>query len=422
MDRVRFAIVGCGGMGGRHLLGLKELHDSGMGNVELVAACDLRRDNAEHLADEAERLLGRRPGVYTDMAEMVARIPDLQAVDITTEGGSHHRVACAAFDLGLHVLVEKPMGITVRACNQILAAQARAGKVLSVAENYRRDPMNRLTRALLDADAIGTPYLYMDISSGSGNRIVITPWRHMKHMGGMLLDGGVHNADLMLYFMGDVREVYAQTRLWEKTRYRPDDIGGLKSFYERWAAEMPASIQATAEDTLVSVLNFSNGALGQWTQSYAGHGQGSGLRVIYGSKGSMTPGGSRNGVPPVLHLDGAGEIRGDALLELAPSYHLDDISARLYGTDSTSATRPAAYQMPFPDADRKLLAIENYEFADCILRGTNPEVDGRVGRRAVAICYASFESGVLNRPVTLDEIEAEATGRYEADVNAHYGL
>ena len=417
MDRIPLAIVGCGGMGGRHLLGIKELYDSGMSNVELVAACDIRRDNAEYLAGEAEKLLGQRPGVYSDMAEMVRALPNLQAVDITTDGGSHHRVACAAFDLGLHVLVEKPMGITVHACNLILQAQKRAGKVLSVAENYRRDPMSRLTRALLDAGAIGTPYLFMDLSSGAGNTIVITPWRHQKNTGGMLLDGGVHNADMMIYYMGDVQQVFAKIQLREKKRYKPQGGGGVSGFYAHWQAEMPDVIDATAEDLMVSVIDFSSGTVGQLTESYAGHGQGYGHRGIYGSKGSLRPGGTRNGASPVLYLDPKTEITGEALLDLAPDYHLDKITAHLFG-----AERPASYSVPFPAADRKLLAIEYYEFGDCIATGTTPEVDGLMGRRAVSLCYATFESSVLNRPVTLDELEAEKTGAYEADVNAFWKI
>ena len=74
MEKVQLAIVGCGGMGGRHLLGLKELYDSGLSNVELVAVCDLRRDNAEYLADNAERLLGQRPRVFENMTAMVAQV------------------------------------------------------------------------------------------------------------------------------------------------------------------------------------------------------------------------------------------------------------------------------------------------------------------------------------------------------------
>jgi len=416
MDKVPIAIVGCGGMGGRHLLGLKELYDTECCNVELVAACDLRRDNAEHLADEAQKLLGSRPQVFGDLKNMAAALPDLQGVDVTTDAGSHHIVATQAFDLGWHVLCEKPLGITIRAANRILAAQQRAGKVLSVAENYRRDPMSRLTRALLDAGAIGQPYLFLDVSAGAGSSIVITPWRHMKHTGGMLLDGGVHNADLMLYYLGDVEQVYASTRLWERTRYKTPGTG-VSGFYQRWHAEMPDQIEATAEDTAVAVVRFKNGTMGQWTQSYAGHGQGVGQRAILGSKGSLRPGGTRNGVSPVLKRDGENEITGDDLLALVPDFRLDAITARLFGGE-----RLGSYSMPFPEADRKLLAIEYHEFAECVLSGKTPEVDGAVGRRAMAICYATFESGAVNRPVTLDEIEAEKTSAYEAEINAHWKL
>ncbi|MGC9349748.1 MAG: Gfo/Idh/MocA family protein [Anaerolineae bacterium] len=416
-SRIPLAIVGCGGMGGRHLLGLQELHETHLCNVELVAVCDLRRDNAEHLAGEAARLLGQRPQVFTDLAEMVASMPDLQAVDITTDAASHHIVACAAFDLGLHVLCEKPLALTVRGCNRILEAQRRSGKRLSVAENYRRDPMSRLTRALIDAGVIGSPHLFMDISASSGNRIIITPWRHMKEKGGMLLDGGVHNADMMLYTMGDVAQIYARIALWEKTRYKPTSRAGVSGFYERWYAEMPDEIEATAEDTLTSVIDFTSGAMGQWTQSYAAHGQGFGHKAIYGSAGSLIPGGTRNGVSPVVNGDGGKAITGAPLLDLVPDFHLDAITTELFGRD-----RLASYDLPFPAADRKLLAIEFHELGACILEDRSPEVDGEVGRRAVALCYAAFESSTQNRPVTLDEIESEAVGLYEAAINAQINL
>ena len=348
MERIPLAIVGCGGMGGRHLLGLKELHDSGLNNVELAAVCDLRRDNAEYLADKAKELLGVRPLVFEDVARMVKEVPDLQAASVTTDAGSHHIVASAALDLGLHVLCEKPLALTMRGCNLILDAQRRSGKVLSVAENYRRDPMSRLTKALIDGGAIGTPYMYMDISAAASNRIVITPWRHMKNQGGMLIDGGVHNADMMLYYMGDATQVYASVKLWERTRFKTEG-GGVSGFYAHWHKEMPDSIEATADDTLMAVIHFSGGAMGQWTQSYAGHGQGFGHSGVYGSLGSLRPGGTRNGRSPVLKRDGQDEIMGDALLDLAPDFVLDEITTRLFG-----ARRMGSYSVPFPEADRKL--------------------------------------------------------------------
>ena len=275
MERVPIAIVGCGGMGGRHLLGLVELHDAGLDNVELVAVCDLRDDNAEHMANSAEKLLGQRPQVFQDMEAMVKTLPELQGVDITTDSGSHHKVATAALDLGLDVMVEKPLALTMRGCNMIIEAQKRSGKVLSVAEQYRRDPMCRLVKAVLDEGVIGDLYMIFQIGASGGNEIIIWPWRHYKNVGGIVVDAGVHTCDVMQYYMGNAREVYAKTHLWEPVRYKGSRLG-VANFYEHWYDEVPDSIEATAEDMLVSIISFESGAMGQWTTFMAAHGQGFG--------------------------------------------------------------------------------------------------------------------------------------------------
>ena len=416
MKRIPFAIVGCGGMGGRHLLGLKELYDTELCNVELVAVCDLRTDNAEHLADGAEELLGRRPLVFTDMGQMVADLPELQGAVIITGSGSHHHVACAALDLGLHVMCEKPLALTIRGCNLIIEAQERSGKLLSVAEQYRRDPMCRLVKAVLDGGAIGRPYVLFQISASGGNQIIILPWRHYKDVGGIIVDAGVHTCDLMQYYMGDAREVYARTNLWEPIRYKGSGLG-VAHFYEHWYDEVPDTIEATAEDSLVSAITFGSGAVGQWTAFMAAHGRGFRQSGIYGSRGSLHSPGARNGRPVTVCLDDGGEITGDAVLELVPDFCLEATTARLFGAD-----RLGSYDLSFPEADRKLLAVEYQEFGECILTGKKPEVDALVGRKALALVNAALESGVLNRPVTLAEIESEQTAVYEADINAHWGI
>src|SRR5215472_5344726 len=63
-EPVRLAIVGCGGMGRRHLAGLAELSRTSHMNMNLVAVCDPNRRNAEDLAEEAHELLGERPAVF----------------------------------------------------------------------------------------------------------------------------------------------------------------------------------------------------------------------------------------------------------------------------------------------------------------------------------------------------------------------
>ena len=72
-------------------------------------------------------------------------------------------------EAGLHVITEKPMGLTLKACRQMRDVSIATGKVLAVAENYRRDPMNRLTKALITTGAIGVPYFAIDIGVGSSN-------------------------------------------------------------------------------------------------------------------------------------------------------------------------------------------------------------------------------------------------------------
>ena len=159
MEKLRLGLVGCGGMGTRHLYGLKELADSPFANVELAALCDIRRENAEMAANEAEELLGTRPQVFTDIEEMARQTSDLAAVDVVTDPSVHHNVVCQALDLGLHVMVEKPMAITVGTCRLMVEAAARNNRILSVAENFRRDPSASVVRHLLEPGEIGNVYM-----------------------------------------------------------------------------------------------------------------------------------------------------------------------------------------------------------------------------------------------------------------------
>ena len=88
MERMPIAIIGCGGMGRRHLTGLAELYRSSFRNVELVAVCDLNRQNAQDLADEAVQQLGRRPGVFAEVQDMVRAVPELQGAAVVTDAGT----------------------------------------------------------------------------------------------------------------------------------------------------------------------------------------------------------------------------------------------------------------------------------------------------------------------------------------------
>jgi hypothetical protein len=118
-----------------------------------------------------------------------------------------------------------------------------------------------------------------------------------------------------------------------------------------------------------------------------------------------------------LHRDGRGQVPESELLAMAPDFRLDEITARLFGTD-----RLTSYDGGFDMADAALIAHEYYELAECITTGKSPEVDVYVGRKDLAAVYAGHESNLLGRVVTLEEIEAERTTVYEADINEHWGI
>jgi predicted dehydrogenase len=416
-ERVPIALIGCGGMGRRHLRGMRHLASSSLANIELVAVCDLNQDNANFLADEALELLGQRPRVYADIGAMARELDaDLQAASITTDVAAHHPIAITCLHAGLHVMCEKPLALTIRACDAIAEAASRAGRLVSVAENYRRDPINRLAQALIRDGAIGQPRLMQETHIAGRNRIAITPWRHMKLSGTIAVDAGIHYADILRFYLGEVRTIFGEARIQEKVRYNTGSAGP-GGFYARWSADFPDSIEPTGEDALYAQLVFDSGAIGHWIDDNAGHGLPTRVRQVFGSEASLESPGDRNGRPIVLHLDDGTRVADDAILERAPSYRLEPLAAELFGGE-----RVWTYSFEFNDTDSRLLALEYHELGACAVSGAQPEVTLEEGRRDLALTYAPFESGILGRPVSLDEVLSGVASAYQAEIDSKLGL
>jgi predicted dehydrogenase len=178
MDPLTIGLIGCGGMGRRHLQAYAALAGVGARSLDVMAVCDPRPAAAEQAADLAEQLLGRRPQVFASHADLIES-GLVEAADIVTDPSAHHLVAVPALASGLHVTCEKPLGITVRACQEIIDA-VKPGVVLSVAENYRRDGPNRLARRVLDAGLLGHVHAMIEVSVGGSDQVLISPWRHIR--------------------------------------------------------------------------------------------------------------------------------------------------------------------------------------------------------------------------------------------------
>ena len=423
MALLQLAQVGCGGMGLRHVYGLAELRRCGFDTFGLAALCDRHRSSAEHVAGVAEAELGLRPRIYTDLQAMLEAERGLDAVNIVTDTRMHHVFALDAFDAGLHVAVEKPMGITVRACLRMIEAGRASGRVLSVSENYRRDPMNRLTKALLRGGVIGEPRLAINVATSGGRGVrQVVAWRHMKERGGLILEYGVHTSDLTLYLMGGVERVFAETHLWEKTRTMAETAQPMQGFYDHRVkedAEKSETIEATAEDTGLALVRFASGAIGQTTYSDAAPGEPSDTDIIYGSEGSLRLPGSRSGCPIQVTLTGGrSPVSQEDLLAQAPDFRLDETTARMFGGRDRISSYDAAFEQP----DRKLIAIELQDFADAITTSRRPEVTGEEGLDAVALSYSILESGHLIQPVSFDDVRSDRVNAYQQEINEAVGM
>ncbi len=420
---IPIAIVGCGGMGHRRLGGFVELAQAGLKPFQLVGACDPDLGNANSLADEAQaKLGGPRPVVAASLEELTAAT-QVNAIDLTTTPRFHHTIAVDAFERGLHVMSEKPLGLTSRACQRMLQSAAHHGCVLSTAENYRRDPINRLGKALIEAGAIGTPRLMIHHSIGGGDGMLISVWRHQKDGAGVLLDVGVHFADIMEFYLGPATTLYAQTRLHEpirRNRFAGKSVAtdGSAGVYERWQTQMPAEFEATADDAAYATIGFASGAVASYVEDHAARGQGGWKRTIFGSEGSMDLPGDRSGRRLLVQREGAVPIDDAALFDLCPNFRLDEPTARLFGGD-----RFFEYTNEFSATDSKLLAVEYCDFAAAIEgEAGRPEVDGIQGARSVAMAYAWMESQVAGRAVTIDEVFEDRLNTYQSDINEGLGL
>ena len=379
------AIAGCGVMGKRHVRGLARLRDVNALPFRLVAACDPIESSATALADLAEDLLGERPATFPDLT--AARVAlTLDALDITTAPALHPAVAIEALAHGIDIMVEKPIALTVRSGRTILEAATAHRRVLSVAENYRRDPINRLAKALLDAGAIGRPYLAAQHFSGWGEKVIITPWRHRAQSGGIAIDMGVHYADILEYFLGEITHVVGMGAIVDATRLASDGTAH----------------PADAEDLTVGSTRFASGAVASWMLDLAGRGEFAFARTLYGTGGTIAIPNDRTGKPLAVTrwIDGAPvPLTPEEQLALVPAFRLDPVTSALFGGD-----RVASYDLDWADIDANLLAIEFDDFARAISTSTPPEVDGMQGLRSLAISYGFLESERTGRILPVTEL------------------
>ncbi len=256
MEKIRIGIVGLGRLGKRHAYNLANL----VPGAELKAACS----PVQAELDWAEKELGvsQRFASFDQMIEHA----DIDAVWIASSSVYHSAQVLASLDRGLHVFVEKPMGVTLDECAAIERAVAAHPRQIFLVGFVRRfDPSYQYAKELVDKGAIGRPFLVRSQTCDL-DEYAEFQLEFVKTGGGIFLDMNVHDIDLARWFIGsEISEVHA--------------VGG--SYVHPGFAD-----QGDADNT-VCLATFENGAMAVISASRtAFHGHDTHTEIV-GSKGIL---------------------------------------------------------------------------------------------------------------------------------------
>ena len=226
---LKFGLVGCGRIAKRHseLLGHNQIN-----NASLVAVCDIDEEKAKKIGEQFN------VPYYTDMDEMMQK-ESIDVVSVLTESGYHAKHVINLAKYGKHIVVEKPMALTLDDADAMIrACDENSCKLFVVKQNRFNVPVVKLREAM-DEKRFGKLVLGTIRVRWSRDQNYYDQawWRGRWDMdGGVLTNQASHHVDLLEYMMGDVESVFAKSTT--------------------------ALVNIEAEDTAIVTLKFRNGALG----------------------------------------------------------------------------------------------------------------------------------------------------------------
>lgn len=339
-----FAVIGCGRIAPNHGQAIIALEEA-----RLVAAADVIQERAEAFTQR----FGGEP--YVSYEEMLERT-DIDIVCICTPSGMHAEIGIKAARAGKHVLVEKPMALSLKDADALIAACVANGVQLGVVHQNRFNPVIVRLRQAVEAGRFG------QLNMGTAvlrwhrdqNYYAQAPWRGTwAQDGGCLMNQTIHCIDLLQWMMGPVESVYANTA----TRMR----------------------EIEAEDNAAAVLRFSNGALGMIESSV----------TIYPKNLEET-----------LNIFGATgtAVIGGVAVNRIESWRFAD------GVDSEEAILAEQQADPasvYGHGHKPLIS----DFIEAVRTGREPAVSGSEGRKALEIILAIYQSTRTGQPVAFPLVE-----------------
>jgi predicted dehydrogenase len=343
MGRVRFGVIGCGKIHSTHCDALQAIDAA-----QLTAVYDTDRGAACAASD--------RYGVPApDTLDAFLGLVD--AVAVCVPSGLHAEVGIPCAEAGKHVLVEKPIDVSVAAAQSLVAA-CRSSNVLlgSVSQHRFAKPIQRL-KAAVESGELGSPIegsayvkwhrtqAYYD----SGD------WRGTYRLdgGGCLMNQGIHTVDMIQWIMGGIRAVQALTRTFAH--------------------------EIEVEDTAMALVEYANGAVGVIqgsTCSYPGFAE---RLEVHGRYGSVVIEGDKTKLWEVdPELADEGLYGGGVMMQPTPNRH--GWGAASGDADDLSTTWGEQHRLQLED------------FALAILEHRDPFITGEMGIEPLRVILAIYES------------------------------
>lgn len=351
MSKLKYALIGCGRIAPNHLSGAWNHADS----LEIVALCDVIPGQMEQLIKQSNIPGEVRAKIrtYTDYREMIAaEKPDLVA--IATESGKHAQIAIDCMEQGIHVIVEKPIALSIEDADRMIATARKHNVKLCACHQNRFNKSIQKIREAMDQGRFGK--LFHGTAHVRWNRgrsyYEQAPWRGTwAQDGGALMNQCIHNIDLLRWMMGgEVEEVFAYTDNLSHPYIEGEDLG-------------------------IALIKFRNGSYGviEGTTNVFPSNLEETL-YLFGEKGTVKAGGkSVNIIEEWLFADG--EDDPEKVKE-----QFSENPPNVYGFGHTPLYG---------------------DVIDAIRTGREPYIDGQAGKEAVEIILAIYKSAKEKRPVKL---------------------
>ena len=358
---MKYALIGCGRIATNHIKAATNNH------FDIEAVCDIVPENMQTLL--AKHGLENDESIkrFTDYKQMLAEVkPTLVA--IATESGKHAEIALACIAAGCHVIIEKPIALSVADAEEIVKRGKEKGVWVCACHQNRFNLSVQHIRNAVDQGRFGKMSHGCIHVRWNRNQDYYTqaPWRGTwAQDGGALMNQSIHGIDLLRWLMGDeVEEVFAYTRNQNHPFIEAEDIG-------------------------LAVLKFKNGAIGTiegTTNVFPANLEET--LYLFGEKGTVKAGGkSVNTVDYWQFSDAQAE---DAML----SQGLVEETSNVYGNGHTSVYA---------------------DMLEAIEQNRAPYIDGEAGKRAMELVLAIYKSAAEGKPVQLPLAECgtmEFTGRF----------